>query len=211
MPSEQQIDRLYQAVSQEVARILGSQTFEQWMKRDPVPTGDLIVFNNSFLYRENLTGTSKSKKYLCVTLDPDSEPTILQVDGRFNATFKRFPARQIEKFTMLDLRSSIIEEMASLGTIVFSLVGRIGDDQPANVALPDATSFTTLRYEPKQSATPLPKPPSLTPLDTPTPASSTTASSPGDVVLATRQSATTDSATAQPTTNAATPTTAPGS
>ncbi len=67
MPSQKQISRVYQAVCQEVARILGSQTFQDWKERESLKVGDLIVFNNSFLYRENLTGTSKSKKYLCVT------------------------------------------------------------------------------------------------------------------------------------------------
>jgi hypothetical protein len=150
MPSQEQVNKVYRAVGQEVARILGSHTFQDWKKRESLQVGDLIVFNNSFLYRENLTGTTKSKKYLCVTLDTDGEPAILQVDGRINSTFKRIPQRQIGKFRMFDLRSSIAEEMGQLGTIVFSLVGRIGDDQPASVTLPGDTGFSTLQYQPGQ-------------------------------------------------------------
>ena len=150
MPSQKQISRVYQAVCQEVARILGSQTFQDWKERESLKVGDLIVFNNSFLYRENLTGTSKSKKYLCVTLDSDGEPAVLQVDGRINSTFKRISVRQVAKYSMHDLRPSIVEEMENLGTIVFSLVGRIGDDQPASVALPSGTGLNALRYEPGQ-------------------------------------------------------------
>jgi len=135
-----------------VARILGSQTFQEWSERESLRVGDLIVFNNSFLYRENLTGTSKSKKYLCVTLDSDGEPAILEVSGRINSTFKRISVRQIEKYNTRDLRSSITEEMEGLGTIVFSLVGRIGDDQPASVALPSSTGLAELRYEPGQQS-----------------------------------------------------------
>jgi hypothetical protein len=76
MPSEAQIGRVYTAVCQAVGRILGSQTFEDWTKHEKLQVGDLIVFNNSFLYREGLTGTTKNKKYLCVTLDPDAEPAV---------------------------------------------------------------------------------------------------------------------------------------
>jgi hypothetical protein len=148
MPSPEQINRVYQPGCQEVARILGSRTFQDWKERESLRVGDLIVFNNSFLYRENLTGTSKSKKYLCMTLDSDGEPAVLQVDGRMNSTFKRISVRQVEKYSMRDLRSSIAEEMENLGTIVFSLVGRIGDDQPASIALPSGTGLTALQYEP---------------------------------------------------------------
>ena len=150
MSSQEQVNRIYRAVCQEVARILGSQTFQAWKEREPLRLGDLIVFNNSFLYRESLTGTTKSKKYLCVTLDSDGEPAVLQIDGRINSTFKRISVRQVDKYTTRELRSSIAEEMEQLGSIVFSLVGRIGDDQPASVALPNSTGFTALQYEPGQ-------------------------------------------------------------
>ena len=136
MPSPEQVDRVYAAVCQAVGRLLGSQTFQDWEKHETLQVGDLIVFNNSFLYRESLTGTTKSKKYLCVTLDPDAEPAVLQIDGRINSTFKRIPSRQVDKYRRQELRLSISEELEELGTIVFSLVGRIGEDQPASVDLP---------------------------------------------------------------------------
>jgi hypothetical protein len=41
--------------------------------------------------------------------------------------------------------------MADIGVIVFSLVGRIGEDQPARVDLPNTTGFAALRYEPRQT------------------------------------------------------------
>jgi hypothetical protein len=150
MPSSEQLNAVYRGVCQEVAGILGSQTFEDWKKDEPLHVGDLIIFNNSFLYREGLTGTTKSKKYLCVTLDSDGEPAVLQVEGRINSTFKRIPGRQVGKHRMTDLRTAITDEMGRLGTIVFSLVGRIGDDQPASVALPSGTGFAALHYQPDQ-------------------------------------------------------------
>lgn len=153
MSGDARIDPVYAAVGQEMARILGSQTFLDWKNDESPQVGDLIIFNNSFLYRENITGTTKSKKYLCVTLDRDAEPAILQVDGRINSTFKRVPSRQITKYKMHDLRASIAEELNELGTIVFSLVGRIGDDQPASVELGSDTGFVQLRYQPDQHET----------------------------------------------------------
>jgi hypothetical protein len=153
MLTEEQIGPIYSAICKAVSSILGSPTFEAWVKREQPQVGDLMVFNNSFLYRENLTGTTKSKKYLCVTLDPSAEPAVLHVDGRINSTFKRIPSRQIDKYRQSELRSSIAEETAGLGTIIFSLVGRIGDDQPASMDLPAASGFDVLQYEPGQTET----------------------------------------------------------
>jgi hypothetical protein len=95
MSANARIGPVYTTIGQEVARILGSKTFSDWKRDESLQVGDLIVFNNSFLYRESITGTTKSKKYLCVTLDGNAEPAILQVDGRINSTFKRIPVRQI--------------------------------------------------------------------------------------------------------------------
>jgi hypothetical protein len=151
MPSPEQIDRVYTAACQAVGRILGSQTFDDWTKHEKLQVGDLIVFNNSFLYRESLSGTTKSKNYLCVTLDKDAEPAVLQVDGRINSTFKRIPSRQVDKYRRHELRPSIAAELKELGTIVFSLVGRIGEDQPTSLDLPTGTGFATLQYQPGQT------------------------------------------------------------
>ena len=151
MASAEQIDRVYICVCQAVGRILGSPMFKDWTKHASLQVGDLIVFNNSFLYRESFIGTTKSKKYLCVTLDKNAEPAILQVDGRINSTFKRIANRQVDKYRRHELRPSIAEGLEELGTIVFSLVGRIGEDQPASVGLPDGTGFATLNYQPGQA------------------------------------------------------------
>jgi hypothetical protein len=64
MPSEDQIDRIYAAACQAVSNILGSQTFGAWAKREQPQVGDLMVFNNSFLYREYLTSTLRIRKIL---------------------------------------------------------------------------------------------------------------------------------------------------
>jgi hypothetical protein len=157
MPSAEQIDRVYKAVCHQVSGILGSQIFKDWCHKERVAVGDLIVFNNSFLSRRAPMGTSKSKDYLCVTLDPDAEPGVMRIDGRssatrINSTFKRIAPRKAADYDIRNLRDAITEEMASLGTIVFSLVGSIGKDERAAVELPASTGLTELRFEPGQQA-----------------------------------------------------------
>ena len=157
MPSAEQIDQVFKAVCHQVSGILGSQIFKDWCHKERVAVGDLIVFNNSFLSRRAPMGTSKSKDYLCVTLDPDAEPGVMRIDGRssatrINSTFKRIASRKAADYDIGNLRDAVTEEMASLGTIVFSLVGSIGKDERAAVELPANTGLTELRFEPGQQA-----------------------------------------------------------
>jgi hypothetical protein len=153
MLSEDRLDQVCDAVCKQVGSVLGSRRFQEWAEREKVPLGDLIVFNNSFLHRAQSSNTSKSKLYLCVLLDPNAEPEVLQVRTHINVTFKHYPAKQLASFTRRDLRSAIADGMGSLGTIVFSLAGTIGKDEPASVTLPSDTGLTVLGYEPDQAET----------------------------------------------------------
>jgi len=69
--------------------------------------------------------------------------------------FKRIASKQVEKqvdkYRRHELRASIAEELSGLGTIVLSLVGRIGEDQPASIDLPAGIGFAALRYQPGQA------------------------------------------------------------
>lgn len=150
MPSPEQLERVHSAICTQIGSVLGSQRFQDWAQREKTPSGDLIVFNNSFLYRGQGGGTTKSKQYLCVLLDPNAEPEILQVKTHINVTFKHYPERQLASFTRRDLRSAIADEIGSLGTIVFSLVGAIGKDEPTSITLPSETGLSALKYEPGQ-------------------------------------------------------------
>jgi hypothetical protein len=150
MPSQDQLDRVYDTICKQVGSILGTQRFEDWAQQEQVPPGDLIVFNNSFLHRGQSSTTSKSKQYLCVLLDPNAEPEVLQVKTHINVTFKHYPARQLASFVRRDLRGAIADGMGGLGTIVFSLVGAIGKDEPASVVLASDTGLAALEYEPDQ-------------------------------------------------------------
>ena len=151
MPSQDQLDQLYNAICKQVGCVLGSRRFLGWAQQEQVPPGDLIVFYISFLHRGQSGSTSKSKQYLGVLLDPSAEPEILHVKTHINMTFKHYPARQLASFTRRDLRGAIADGIGSLGTIVFSLVGAIGKDEPTRVVLPGDTGLTALGYEPDQA------------------------------------------------------------
>jgi hypothetical protein len=81
----------------------------------------------------------------------------MRIDGRssatrINSTFRRVAPRKAADYDIRSLRDAITEEVAGLGTIVFSLVGSIGEDERAAVELPANTGLTELRFEPGQQA-----------------------------------------------------------
>lgn len=152
MPADAHIIRVHSGVCRIIDNLMRSPAFEDWRNSQAFQDGDLVAFNNSFLYRTSLTNTTKSKKYLCMALDPNSDPTILHHGGtRFNNPFNRISRKNIDKHSISSLQGSIAEEMEDLGVIIFSLVGNIAQDRGASIALTGDSDFSELRYEPSQA------------------------------------------------------------
>jgi hypothetical protein len=150
MTSHDHFKQVCASIHREVERVRESTTFQAWWANESPKAGDLIVINNSFLYREGGITTTKSKKYLSFIVGGDNDPSVAQLKSRINMVYKRVSARQIEQYHIRELRSAVEDEIESLGTIVLSLVGRIGADVPVSVDLPHAAGFESLRYEPGQ-------------------------------------------------------------
>jgi hypothetical protein len=121
--------------------------------REPLRPGDLLVFNNSFLYREGITPKAKSDKYLGRVADSKGQPqppTVVISASRINARFKRIPARTVAQLGTVRLEEAIRAEISQLGTIIFALVALIGPDEPASVDF-GFSDISVLRYEPSQA------------------------------------------------------------
>jgi len=152
-----QVDRLCDLVSEEIASLCRSDGFQAWINSESLAPDDLVVLNNSFLYREGITTTSKSTKYLCLAADKEAEPSlpvsVVTSVSRINVRFKRIQARRVGRYEVRRLQEAVQEEVEQLGSIVFALVGRIADDRPVDIALDGVPKLAMLRYEPTQSAT----------------------------------------------------------
>lgn len=141
------------AIEDSVGRVLASGAFEAWAGGETLRSGDLILINNSFLFRAGRS-TIKNEKHLAVAVagtgEPCLPPTVVRA-SRFNAQFKRVPGQRANEVVFKDLDSAVDAECARLGVIVFSLVGRIGSDEPAEVPL-GAPGWQTLAYAPDEKA-----------------------------------------------------------
>lgn len=153
--SEAKVERLKERIHSQVGHLLGSALFTEWTEGQSLREGDLVVLNNSFLYREGLP-TTKNSQYLCVAVDPHGQPSlppmVTVTPGRVNALFKRVAARSAANYTQNDLTGAILQELDRQGIIVHSLVGRIGQDQAASVPIASVDDLKMLEFNPAQDA-----------------------------------------------------------
>jgi len=91
---------------------------------------DLIIVNNSFIYREFLT-TNKSKKYLGFLGEKPNEYNLVISTGvEINKDYTKI-SRKSSSFPLItSLNKAINEEIASLGSIVIILIGNIQYSDP---------------------------------------------------------------------------------
>jgi len=152
MASKAQITAVSAAIEKQVSQLAQSGAYRSWSNTASVTDGDLVVFNNSFLYREGIAGRGKNESYLAIEIGRDGKPILppIVTSARMNAQFRRIPAKRAAEQPRTKLVESVPAELERLGTVVFALVGRIGDDQPVAVALASAP-VSTLRYEPTQT------------------------------------------------------------
>jgi hypothetical protein len=149
--SESLVAQLLDAIGDEVEKLLRSTAFQQWSASTSLRAGDLVIFNNSFLYREGIAARSKNAKYLCVSVNQEGTPSLppsVAMVNRVNARFKRVPSRQVPDFRVSSLHPAVAEEVGRIGTIVRALVARIGEDEQVDVGLDGANGLDVLRFEP---------------------------------------------------------------
>jgi hypothetical protein len=153
MPSLEKLSRIQDAVLSECLDLLGSQAFVVWKtENNSWRIGDIIICNNSFLYRENSTGITKNDYCLGFKAINESElepePVILSSRKRINLQFKKLSPKEQNDYHVLRLEEAIQEELQHLGSIVFSLVGKISDPELSEVSFSDKCSHNVLRFSP---------------------------------------------------------------
>lgn len=146
------------AIADEITRriqsILASEFFKDWRRQQTILPGDLVIFNNSFLFRGK-ANTSKSDLYLGVRFGENSrteaEPVILHRPGAMVNEVKRISGKMADQIESTKLLDEIRAAQNQLGPIVLSLVGGIGKDEPASVSATDLGPVKNLDFLPEQA------------------------------------------------------------
>jgi hypothetical protein len=141
---------IQERISAGVARIVESSAFREWFgKQKKVVVDDLVVINNSFIYRDRVK-TNKNKSYLC--LNPTdaasvdiqtlavTEPAELKIDFKLVSHKAGLPSARL-------LEDVISEELHCLGSLVFLLIGAIDDTQSSEVEIKHSV-FSMLKFDP---------------------------------------------------------------
>jgi len=95
----------------------------------PSTNPDLIVFNNSFMYRDKLK-TNKSDSYLgLLRTPPESEEDLVIVypDYKINSDWKYISSKSNNYPKIKPLSSNIEEFILDIGEIIFILIGNFGE------------------------------------------------------------------------------------
>jgi hypothetical protein len=147
--------QICERIQSQIEHVLASTAYQTWLGSQRLKSGDFVVLNNSFLFRPGVTTTIKNAAYLAIQVADDGQSTlsasVTRPGTKLNAPFKRIPAAAAHDLTAQPLEIAVGEQLADLGTIVFSLVGAVGPDQPAVLPLGDRVpGLTSLRYAPGQ-------------------------------------------------------------
>lgn len=116
-------------INKSIAMISNHDSFKKWSGGKKIKSGDLIIINNSFIYRDQ--NTNKSDKYLALIIGPkgDVQDIMVAIGLTTNNDFNHFSISHPERFPeLIPIASSIEDQLANVGKVIFSLIGTVKDD-----------------------------------------------------------------------------------
>lgn len=128
MVSKKQARVITDSISDNARRLVKDPGFKSWLSTEKLEEGDLVVVNNSFVYRD--VNTVKSADCLCFKVgagkELDSPPEVLS-GFRFNVDFKRLSLRAGNLPRPQGLDDAVERQVSELGQLVFILLGEVSD------------------------------------------------------------------------------------
>jgi len=141
---------LKQLIADSMQVVIQHPEFVAWLPKQRANDGDIIAFNNSFVFRE--IGTRKATHYLSLTCDAAGKPRqqLRVMTGlKLNSNYRHYSARQPDLPSSVDLDDAVEEQMDQIGKIVFVLIGQVEDDIVTDQAL-DCDGFAKVVWDPTQ-------------------------------------------------------------
>lgn len=145
--------KISRMITKGLSDLVKTRQFINWFSKQNAKDKDIIVINNSFIYRKPLIKTTKNKKYLCLQVKkskPDTREIFVVEPGNFDSDFKLFSAKSKNLPKLKPLSREIQTEISHLGRLVFVLIGRL-EDVPASVSL-NHKAVKELRFDPAGQA-----------------------------------------------------------
>lgn len=116
-------------MEESINRLLLDKHFKQWLDEQHLRDGDVVLINNSFVFREGVR-TAKNDLYIYVPVGEDGQlshhPGILR-GPKINSNFKAIASKSSNISDMITLDSGVKKESSALGAFVFILISLIDD------------------------------------------------------------------------------------
>jgi len=148
------IQHLKTRIERSVKGVIATEVFQNWLKNEKVRDGDLVVLNNSFIYRKPVIKTSKNEQYLCLKVKdgkPSTTDLFVVKPGDINSDFKLFSGKSQNLPHLTRLDEAAKQEVLRIGSLVFVLIGELRD---AECTVPvNHSSVKALKYDPTASHT----------------------------------------------------------
>ena len=138
------IEDLRKMIGKNIDNLTATPSFQTWLQGQNLGNGDIIVFNNSFVFRSALVQTTKNKQHLCINVkitgndQIDLSELMVAVPGEMNSDFKLFSSRSENLLSLEPLEDALDRELEHLGKLIFVLIGEL-EDCPATVPVKHAT------------------------------------------------------------------------
>jgi len=146
----QKIDTIKRIIMRSVRALISTEAFSTWLQGQSAENGDLVVLNNSFVYRDKkLIKTSKNRQYICLTVrggKVNASKLFIAEPGELNSDFKLFSAQSGNLPKLETLDQALQMEMQRLGRLVFVLIGEL-QDLPATVPV-NHSYVKELKFDP---------------------------------------------------------------
>jgi hypothetical protein len=121
---------LYEFIRAKVREVCALDCFTEWLSKEAPDPGDLILINNSFLYRDK-TETTKNPQYLALLATDegiDKAELVVATSSGINANFRRFRKnRDLPSTTSLE--QACHQALSTMRRLVFILIGELDFSQ----------------------------------------------------------------------------------
>lgn len=121
------IEDVVAEIRQNLTRLISEPIFNEWLAENALQSGDYVMINNSFVYRN--VSTNKSDKYVVLEADANgmlSPEPLIATSSRINLDFKHFGQRA-PKPPVQSLNEAVADQIDNLGELLFILIGEVED------------------------------------------------------------------------------------
>lgn len=145
---DKSLNALIDLIEKSVKGVIETEAFKKWFQNQNVQDGDLVIINNSFIYRKPYIKTSKNEQYLSLKVNHGQACTdelFVTKPIEINSDFKLFVKRSQNLPSLTTLKKAVLQEVQRIGSLIFVLIGAL-KDVGSDVAL-NHSLVKSLKYD----------------------------------------------------------------